>query len=107
MPSKSVRYRTLPLLILLLLTFSLSTATVVGATSTLSLLNSALTTNQWLLPLWNKYFPFFDLRAVRWISLFIALIDALSVLSVAMLTIVSFRTTSGYKQTKPYTSFMY
>jgi hypothetical protein len=29
------------------------------------------------------------------------------VLSVAMLTIVSFRTTSGYKQTKPYTSFMY
>jgi len=87
--SKRMRYLTLTLLVLFLLTFSLSTATTVGATRTLNLLIPDPPTNPWLLPLRSKYFPFSELRAVWVISSIITLIDGLSVLVVATLAIVS------------------
>jgi hypothetical protein len=88
MPSKPSRRLLLPLLHPPRPNLSLSIATLLGATRTHNLLDSALTTSSRLLPLWLKYFPFRSLRVVEWTSLSFKVIDFLFVLMVAMMAIV-------------------
>ena len=88
-PTKPTRRLLVPLLVLLILNLSLSIATLVGATRTHNLLNLALTTNPWLLPLWLKYLPFLSLRVVEWTSISFTVIDILFVMGVASKTVVS------------------
>lgn len=83
------RYLTLPLLVLFILTLSLTIATLVGVSNTITLINFAPTTNYWLLPLWRKHSNSSTLTVALWTSVLIGLLDTMSMLTVMCVMVVS------------------